>query len=156
MAYCGNCGTEVEDGLKFCTSCGEATSSTSPEAAVQPQASAAQTPEAKDAADNKVMAILAYIIVLIPLFAGPKDSKFLRYHTNQGLILLLLGIAYGIAYWILTSILFFISWGLALVVGTILGYASWLFLVLCVIGIVNVAKGEMKPLPVIGKYKILK
>ena len=41
-----------------------------------------------DVEQNKVMAILAYfgILVLIPILAA-KDSKFARFHANQGLLL---------------------------------------------------------------------
>src|SRR5689334_12413568 len=49
------------------------------------------TPPLSDAADieqNKVYAVLAYIglLFLVPLFAAP-NSKFARYHTNQGIVL---------------------------------------------------------------------
>ncbi|MDR1151462.1 MAG: hypothetical protein LBK72_03115, partial [Bifidobacteriaceae bacterium] len=65
-----------------------------------PYASAEQ-----DAAENKAMGILAYIMWLIPLLAAPKQSRFARYHTNQGLVLFLLGVAYGIVSSILVGII---------------------------------------------------
>ena len=37
----------------------------------------------KDIEKNKIMAVLAYIIFLIPLLAA-KDSPFAKFHTNQG------------------------------------------------------------------------
>ena len=45
---------------------------------------------AADAEQNKVFGILAYlgILCLIPLLAA-KDSRFARYHANQGLVLFL-------------------------------------------------------------------
>jgi uncharacterized membrane protein len=42
------------------------------------------------------------------------------------------------------------------IVGTLLGLVSLIFFILMIIGIINAVKGEMKELPVIGKYKILK
>jgi uncharacterized membrane protein len=116
--------------------------------------------EAQDAAENKAMGILAYIIFLIPLLAAPKQSRFARYHTNQGLVLFLLGLAYGLVWTVLTGIL-----GAAVLTG---GFALWsivalvmsllwlVYPVLAIVGIVNAAQGRMKPLPVIGGISILK
>ena len=44
----------------------------------------------RDAQDNKVMAILAYFgpVVLVPILAA-RESRFARYHANQGLVLLI-------------------------------------------------------------------
>jgi uncharacterized membrane protein len=106
------------------------------------------TPDAKDVAENKVFAILAYfgILFLIPLFAA-KESPFARFHTNQGLILFL---AY-IAVWILTVVLGLISAVLSLI-------GSLLFLglfILFILGVINAAKGELKELPLIGTFKLI-
>lgn len=150
MAFCKNCGIQMEDGIKFCPACG-----TAMEATPQSAAGSIATAEKKDAADNKVMAILAYILVLIPIFAA-KDSKFARYHSNQGLILLLAAIAYGVAFSVLSTLLVLISWRLALAVTGILGLLGWVFLAFSIIGIMHACKGEMKPLPLIGGFRILK
>ena len=96
----------------------------------------------EDAKNHKGMAILAYfgILVLIPILAA-KDSPFARYHSNQGLILLILGVIVGIlnkVWWLL---------------GTI----GWIIVfILFIIGIVNAANGRAKELPVIGKFRLLK
>ena len=49
---------------------------------------------AEDIEQNKVMALLAYLglLFLVPMFAAP-NSKFARYHTNQGLVLCLAAVA---------------------------------------------------------------
>lgn len=158
MAFCGKCGTKMEDGAKFCPACG------TPASVVPQQAAPAYTPpvvpgapaqaDIKDAQDNKAMAVLAYIIFLIPLFAA-KESPFARYHTNQGLVLAIAAVAYGIVYSILSAIVLAISWRLYLVV-SILGWVGVVFAVLSVIGIINAVNGRMKPLPIIGGIKILK
>ncbi len=104
------------------------------------------------------MGVLAYLswLVLIPLFAA-KDSPFARYHTNQGIVLAIV----EVAWWIIIGILSAIATatyavGLLIIISII----SWLvnigFLVFSILGIVNACKGEMKPLPLIGGIKILK
>ena len=113
--------------------------------------------EQKDAQDNKVMGILAYlgILVLVPIFAA-KDSPFARFHTNQGLVLLITSIALSFGVGILTVIVAMISTSLAALMSILSLVVSLGVLVLVILGIINAAKGEMKELPVIGKYRILK
>lgn len=113
--------------------------------------------KAKDVEQNKVMAILAYfgILVLIPIFAA-KESRFARFHANQGLTLWIAGIVYGIIYSIVTFALTAALGKAGAIIGSIVGLVSIIFLVLMIIGIINAAKGEEKELPIIGKYKMLK
>ena len=110
----------------------------------------------KDIEQNKVMAILAYfgILVLVPLIGAPQ-SKFARFHANQGLLLLIASIAFYVVYYIFLHILIAISWKLVFL-ATLFSLLGLVFLVLAIIGIVNAANGKAKELPVIGKYRILK
>ncbi|MDR2565719.1 MAG: hypothetical protein LBC97_06605 [Bifidobacteriaceae bacterium] len=115
-----------------------------------------------DIQQNKVMAILAYfnILVLIPIFAA-KESRFARYHANQGLVLFLLEVAYSVVYGVvnailLTTVLTTGSFGLASIVNLLFGLVALGIFVLFIIGLINAAKGEFKPLPVIGNITILK
>lgn len=176
MTYCGKCGAQVLDGVKFCQGCGAAVETKVENNAQQAQP-ASQPPQndfsqkiqnlnntadttaefdAQDITSNKAMAILAYFgpLVLIPIFAA-KQSKFARYHSNQGLVLLIASILYGIAYSILSSIILAISWRLYFLV-SIIGLVSIVITVLAIIGIINAATGKAKELPLIGKFKILK
>lgn len=100
----------------------------------------------EDIEKNKVMGILAYlgILVLVPLLAA-KESPFAQYHANQGLILFIAGIIVGAA-----AAVPIIGWFLIAPIGSI-----FLF-VLAIMGLINAAQGEMKPLPLIGHYTILK
>lgn len=107
-----------------------------------------------DVEKNKVMAVLAYIgiLVLVPLLAA-KDSPFARYHANQGLVLFLFEIALGIVGNVLTFSLALSGLWFLLMLMPLL----WLVtLVLAIIGIVNAVNGEMKPLPVLGGIKLIK
>ncbi len=114
----------------------------------------------EDINQNKMMGVLAYlgILVLIPLFAA-KESKFARYHTNQGLILLIL---YGIL--LVFNILLGAVWRIRFFYASVAHPAvTWItfllsipLLVLSIIGIVNVVNGKVKELPVVGKFKLIK
>ncbi len=196
MAFCGRCGTKLEEGVKFCPSCGANTGEqvvpqqqvvqaeepqvqqvqpqqVTTQPVVEPQEQATQNITNKlaelnntidstadyDKADieaNKVMAIFAYFgpLVLIPLFAA-KESKYARFHANQGLVLCIAAIAYAIVSGILSAIILAISWRLYFLT-TIISLVGWVFTVLAVIGIVNVVNGKAKELPLIGNIKLLK
>ncbi len=171
MKYCGKCGTQHEDSVKFCPGCGaavevpaqnnvqQATSQNDFSQKFKNLNNTADTTAEFDANDinsNKAMAILAYFgpLVLIPIFAA-KQSKFARYHANQGLLLLIASVAWSIIYSIINAILLAISWRLY-TVSSILSLASLVFFILFVIGIINASNGKAKELPVIGKFKILK
>ena len=103
MAFCQKCGTELKDGAKFCPSCGasvNAGSKTDFSGTFEKFNDTADTTDQFDAADieqNKAMGVLAYLswLVLIPLFAA-KDSKFSRFHVNQGLVLAIVEIVWWI------------------------------------------------------------
>lgn len=153
MLTCKQCGTQVEDGVMNCTNCGA-----SIEAPVQQNqpidlsekfnelnntADTTSEYDAQDIEKNKVMAVLAYILFFIPLLAA-KDSKFARFHTNQGLVLFLGGIIASVV-----AVIPVIGWIIAPIAGLVIT-------VLAVIGIINALNGRAKELPVIGKFKILK
>ena len=179
MAFCGKCGTQVNEGVKFCPGCGTAVAAES-QAQAQQASPAQEQPQANqsdftakvaalnntadttaefdqnDIVNNKAMGILAYFgpLCFIPLFAA-KESKFARFHANQGLVLFIACIAWSIAYSILNWIILAISWRLYFI-SSIIGLGSLVFFVLAVIGIINAANGKAKELPVIGKFKLLK
>ncbi len=108
-----------------------------------------------DAEQNKAMAILAYLglLVLVPLLAA-KDSKFARYHTNQGLIFLLCCIVSSIAQMIMNTVFVFVRlWFVAALVNSALSIVLVVFLI---IGIYNAATGKAKELPIVGGIRIYK
>ena len=155
MITCKQCGTQVEGEVKYCTNCGapleitETSENTSQidlsEKFKQFNNTADTTAEftAEDIEKNKVMALLAYIIFLIPLLAA-KDSKFARFHTNQGIILVI-----GVVIASIIAAIPIIGWIIAPILSVIIT-------VLAIIGIINAAGGKAKELPLIGKIKILK
>jgi uncharacterized membrane protein len=102
----------------------------------------------KEVEEGKVFAILSYVLGFlgIPFFLVPlimRNNTFSLYHSKQCMMIWLLGMA-GLM----------ISGILALVcIGFVTGVALGIFiLVLDVMGLINASNGEMKPLPLIGKY----
>ncbi|MBI4100953.1 hypothetical protein HY441_00580 [Candidatus Microgenomates bacterium] len=116
----------------------------------EPQPSApAPSADQSDVEKNKVYAVLAYlgILVLVPLLTA-KDSRFAKYHANQGLVLFIADIVVWLAYWVLLFVSPFFVFFFWIV---------WLgILVLHIIGIVNAAQGQMKPLPIVGGIQLVK
>ena len=120
---------------------------------------------AEDVAQNKGMAILAYICFLIPLLAAPKSS-FARFHANQGLIVFLLwcvAVFGNLFLWVfdylnnrflgsITVLHFFLGCIVAVVqVGLFLAAIA-----LTVFGIIKAANGEKEPVPVLGQLTLIK
>ena len=127
----------------------------------------------KDIEAGKGMGVLSYILPFIPFFVE-KKNKFVVYHAKQGMNLLILSIAYGVIYGVLTSLIKvngdcgYGYWGdLAEWAGVTCKVTPWWVTVplsiiglgitiLCIIGIVNVCKGKAKDLPIVNKIKIFK
>lgn len=185
MPFCSKCGEPMTENDKFCPKCGTPTAP-QPQAApdmpvtpnVQPAPGAGQQNsndfaaqvaalnntadttaefDPADIASNKAMAILSYfgLLVLIPLLAA-KNSRFARFHANQGLILLITEVIGTIGQRVLGMVLKYIPY-IGGMLGGLIGFViSAALLALAVIGIINAAQGKAKELPVIGKFRLLK
>ena len=123
-----------------------------PPAAPPPPSAGAADSDAADVEKNKVFAVLAYLglLFLVPLLAAP-HSKFARYHTNQGLVLFLASFV-GIAGTTVLSIIPLLGCIIA-ILPLAIGVCSLVFMIL---GIVNAASGQCKPLPLIGQIQLIK
>lgn len=101
---------------------------------------------------NKVMGILAYFswLVLVPIL-GAKNSKFARFHANQGLALAIAEIVIVVVCGILCRIPM-IGWIFS-IVESLVCLAAF---ILAILGIINAANGRAKELPFVGSIKILK
>lgn len=95
--------------------------------------------------NDKLFGVLSYlgILWLVGLLAG--KTEFAKFHANQGLVLFIADIIVGIA-----AVIPFVGW---FIIGPVGGIAVFVFMIM---GIVNAAQGQMKPLPIIGKIQILK
>lgn len=117
----------------------------------QPQ-QAPQAPQANqsDADKNKALAIVGYIIpflFFVPLVTDAKNSPYAKFHANQQLNLLLFVVVGYIVSMILTFIL------IGILIYFVVMIASIVF---AIMGIISAAKGEMKKLPWIGGFEIIK
>lgn len=98
----------------------------------------------EDIEKNKVISALAYFIFFLPLIVSA-DSKFGRFHANQGLLLLITAIAGSI----ILGLIPIIGW-------VLLPLFSLAIFVLAIVGLVGAINGKAKDLPIIGKYRLIK
>lgn len=140
------CGTTYQKDQKYCSKCGAKLGKSLLDK-IKTEDSSIIDDEItdEDISENKGMAVLCYlgILLLIPLLTKPQ-SKYIRFHSNQGIILMLSGI--------ILTIIFIIP-----ILGWIVGLLGYIFIGACgIMGIINAIKGKVKRLPLIGKYNILK
>lgn len=90
-----------------------------------------------------LMAVLAYILFLIPILTGDaKKDEFINFHVKQGFVLFILAVLVNISLNVLPAVLWWnISWVLSLAT-----------FVLFVIGVNNALKGKKEVLPIIGHF----
>lgn len=171
MAFCKFCGGRVDDGVKFCGSCGgeveQVTSSTTSafnntktQNNTQQQTPPPPTSEAADIEQNKIICAISYVSILffLPLLACP-DSRFGKFHANQSLILLIassvLGVVGSVANALIEA-LFFLPDSLRVIatgfVGLIVSAAPVAGMIF---GIVTAIQGQMKEIPVIGRINLI-
>jgi len=98
--------------------------------------------------NSKAVSILSYLLIGIIWYFADKtvqNDKSVKFHVKQGIVLII--------FWIIWSILlstiffgtFYFMWGL-------LNLLSLVPLVFLVIGIINAANNNQKPLPLIGGF----
>ena len=104
--------------------------------------------EEKGNSNEKVFSILAYIwfLFIVGLLAD-KDNPNVKFHVNQGIILFIFSIVVTVGVWVLRFIP---------VIRSFVGILNIVPFIFMIIGIINAAKGENKPLPIIGGFEILK
>lgn len=194
MAFCTKCGAQVPDGTGFCSSCGAPIGAPAGQQGQQQYQQGQQFQQnqqfqnaanfakginntadytnqyaPQDIQEGRVMSILAYfgILFFLPLVVTP-NSKYGRFHANQGLLLLLWGVAVGVVNGILYAICRVIFgqevWGIYVGMSGagsfIYGLLSFLISVpgiyLFIVGLINAINNRAKELPFIGKIRIIK
>ena len=168
MAFCTQCGAQIDDNAVICPSCGAQREGVNINANNGYNAGFTPPPvsmgndftqqfDPNDIQQNKVFSVLAYFgfLFLIPMLAAP-NSQFARFHTNQGLVLFLFDIAGGIAVSIITAIFVWVPIVGGIIITIVSSVVSLGIAVLLILGVINAATGKAKELPVIGKIRILK
>lgn len=102
----------------------------------------------EDLEQVKVMAALAYLGILffLPLVTHP-ESKFGKFHANQGLLLLITSIAINT----LGAMLMIVLIG-----AIILPLGNLFVFILFIMGLVNALNKKMTRLPLIGNFDLIK
>ncbi len=139
MAYCKQCGAQLDPDSKYCPSCG---------ASVNQAQSAPRVEIVSDQPDcNKWFGVLAYLgpVLFVPMFVR-KNSRFAQFHVRQGFNLLVFWVVLTVARYTL---------GIIPYVGThFLKYVFSIGLigvsVFSIIGIINALRGKMTTLPLFG------
>ena len=158
MNLCKKCGAHLENEI-FCPVCGARTQKVDIKEKIADIKIKAKREENSsiyigysDINKNKGFAVISYIwiLFLVPIF-GAKDSKYARFHANQGLNLFLAELILIVITGLLINIP--LLGGLFNVFATLL---SMVFLIFHIMGIVNAVKGRVKPLPVIGAIRLIK
>ncbi len=99
-----------------------------------------------DARENQAISFLCYLglLFLIPYLTRP-NSEFVKFHSNQGLVLLI------------TSAVIQVAAEIVPIIGWLIGLAGTVFVfALFLKGMINVYHLEKKELPYIGSFKLLK
>ncbi len=171
MAFCKFCGGRVDDGVKFCGSCGgeveqvtsnttSAFNNTNTQNNAQQQTTPPPSSEAADIEQNKIICAISYISILffLPLLACP-ESRFGKFHANQSLILLIASSVIGVVGSIaagLIEALFFLPDSLRTLAGGLVGLVvSAAPVAGMIFGIVTAIQGQMKEIPVIGRFNLI-
>lgn len=173
MAFCNQCGSQVEDGSRFCSSCGAPIDRAAVRTNGQGQnrqssrtggrverfitySDTTAKYRAEDIEANRYVSILSYlhILVLVPLFAM-KESPFTQYHARVGLNLLILHLIAEIAGAMLHSLIGWIpvvGW----IVGIVFGLLNAVLWGISIFGIAAAAQGKARELTAFEPFKLLK
>lgn len=107
-------------------------------------------PQSSGMDQEKMIAIIGYLVPILfflPMVMGGAPSAFAKFHANQQLNLLLFWVIGSVASTVLTVIL------IGPLIGLAVGIAGLVFMVM---GIISAANGEMKPLPLVGGFSLIK
>ena len=151
MAFCSKCGKEISEGT-VCSECASKENSNKQKSVIDTILDTKDTTaeySKEEIEKNKVVCGLAYIPILfwLPLVAGTKGSKYCKFHANQGLLLLIVGVVFAVIGIVL---------GLIPILGTIISILTSLIeLGYFLFGLINTIMGKSKELPFIGGIKII-
>ncbi len=103
----------------------------------------------KDRTDNRYMAMLSYILPPIP-FIAERHSGYVKFHSNQGMNLLIWYLIMCAFIWILDVAFTFDS-----IINLIRIIVNIVLVALMAFGIINTLNDKAKELPIISKVNIM-
>lgn len=151
MKTCPKCGAQMDDNALFCASCGANFSNPYATAApVVPEWDHTAEFDPKDVSDNKVIAMLVYLLgvvgILIALI-GSSNSPYASFHVRQSLKFIVIETLVVIAVAIL-------CW--TFIVPIAAGIFKVVLFVVKIICFFSICKGEAKEPAIIRSFKFLK
>ena len=147
--FCYKCGVQAPEDSGFCHKCGT-------------KLITEDNRQVQFRDDDKLMAVLSYLgfLWLVPLCTGAyKNSEFVNFHFNQGTIILIIAIGWGIISSIIRGIFIAIFFWFPVVSGLVhaaITIVSLGIVALMIWGIVGAVKDRMDPMPIIGDIKLFK
>ncbi len=155
MKYCPNCKLTYDDNANVCGQCGSPLMNGPDQRQVQPQMVVADPTDhtaefdPKDISDNKVFAMLPYILsffgIIISLLAS-SASPYTMFHVRQGLKIMVV----EILVYVVGALVPFLGWFLVLPIGSIILF------VVQIICFFRVCGGSAKEPPIIKSLGFLK
>jgi uncharacterized membrane protein len=113
--------------------------------------------------DENIAALLSYVFGWVSgliFFLIEKDSRLVRFHAMQSLLLNGVGIVFGIALWIVSVVLLIVSSQISGLLSTLISLVTTLLLFVFFIGIliavimclIKAYQGQYFKLPVVGNF----
>lgn len=150
MKTCPKCGAQMEDQALFCGNCGANYNNPYATAtAAVPEWDHTAEFDPKDVSDNKVIAMLVYLLGIVGIFIAllSQKSPYVAFHVRQAMKFLvietLLGIVTAVLCW---TVIVPIAAGVCYVV-------LWVVKIIC---FVSICKGEAKEPAIIRSFTFLK
>ncbi len=108
--------------------------------------------------DTKLICALSYIGILwIVGLIVDRDNPVVKFHVNQGIVLSICAVLARFAIGIVSTILFSIAHMFTIFTSLLSMAFYFIFIAFIIIGILNVYRGDERPLPYIGKmFTIIK
>ena len=171
--YCRNCGTRLPENARFCLECGTVVilgkmpANRTPMPKVNPKQGRDMTHcfDPKDIAKNKKKCYLCYLsmLALIPAFTTAEDSKLVRFHANQGLVL---GITELICLVFMVLVRLFVesfaesAFYIIMAIPVLLGFVAAIVIgsiavIFATVGMTKLCLGISYKLPFFGRFDIL-
>lgn len=148
MAFCAKCGTELPAGANVCPNCGSPVNGAA--SAVVPDWDHTAEFDAKDISDNKVIAMLCYLMSIVGIIIallGASKSDYAAFHVRQALKFTVIETLTGI-------ITLLLCW--TVIVPIAAGIWILVLFVVKIICFFSICKGEAKEPAIIRGFTFLK